>query len=476
MKRFASILLICLPLLVKGQIVLDGNADDAAWRILALVNTTGTPNTGFGSGNTLGVLKYHSNATTLFLAVTGDVNANNNIVVFIDNLSYSGRGPSRLGENMRNVLGPNVFRTSSGSCPVPEPNGLSGARMDAGFDADYAFAFNKGNTSTDVFLDVVRFSNYLNDGTTNSYLAGPHYVGSCNQSGATASHSFNITNWNTNGNQISFAWLNGYDASTASNRGVELAIPYAALPGFAAGQQCRFFVLLTNYEGLASNVCIPGDPNTIGNSGSASNLNCSFNLSTISNFGKDVFYTEPTVVLPLSFLGVKAGWVGEAVRVDWSVAEQGEANYYEVERSADGVRFERIGVVAAREQGSVAQYSYVDNGALPGRNLYRIVARKRSGARVYSRLVEIENQSVSLIGLYPNPVTDKLFVRLGALEGKPGNWSVFNEMGQRVLSGQLTNTGPIECIVLPPALPVGTYRFSLASEGKIAARSFVKGR
>lgn len=464
MKRFAMLLFGWVPCLAWGQIVMDGSSNDAAWRILGLVNTTGVANSSFGSTNTLGVLKYHSNANTLFIAITGDIDNNNNIVLFIDNLSYVGRGPNRLGANMSGIYS-TVFRTASGTCPSPEPNGLSGSILDAGFDADYAFAFNKGNTSTDLFLDALRFSDYRNDGIpTPAYLAGPHFVGTCNQLGGTSSYSFNITNWNTSGSSVSFAWQNGYNASTNPHRGLELSIPYAALPGTAVGNQVQFFVLITDASGRASNVCIPGDPGS-------SSLGCSFNLSTISNPGEDIFYTTPLVVLPLNFLGVSAKWSGEAVRLDWSVAEQGEANYYYVERSSDGVRYERIGGLAAREQGSVAQYGFSDEAPLTGVSLYRIAVRKRSGAVLYSRAISIENQRISLMSIYPNPATDKVFIRLGDRVGSTCQWILYNELGQKVLAGMLPSSTPVTCLSLPPTLPRGQYRLSLVSEGRIASRT-----
>ncbi|MEY4892766.1 MAG: hypothetical protein RIQ34_1378, partial [Bacteroidota bacterium] len=477
MKRLASIILIWLPLFSGGQITVDGDCSEASWRILALVNTTGTPNSGFGSNNTLGVIKYHSNATTLFIAITGNVDANNNIVLFIDDVSYSGRGPNKLGANMSSVFN-SVFKTTSASCPTggsnpSEPNGLSGAVMDAGFDADYGFAINKGNTSTDVYMDAVRFSNYLNDPLpTPAYLAGPTYVGNCNQSGGTASYPISISGWNSGNSQISFAWQNGYDAATAQNKGIEISIPYNFLPGVALGHQMRFFALITNADGFASNVCVPGDPNTIGNAGSASNLGCSFNLSTITNSGKDIFYTDPLMALPLSFLGFKSRWEGEKVRLDWSVAEQGEANYFYIERSSDGIQHERIGTVAARDQGSTSSYSFIDPYPKSGRNFYRIAAQKRSGVVLHSHALSIDNQRISLISLYPNPTTDKLFIRMGDARNQPCSWSIFSETGQQVLTGQIAVSQSLESILLPPSLPSGTYRISLASEGKSASRSF----
>lgn len=465
MKRLASIILLCFPLIVQGQITVDGDCSEPFWRILALVNTTGTPNTSFGSSNTLGVIKYHSNATTLFVAITGNVDANNNIVLFMDDASYNGRGPNPLGANMRGVSS-SVFRTSSGSCPAPEPNGLAGARMDVGFDADFAFAVNKGNTGTNLYMDAVRYSNYINDPVpTPAYIAGPVYIGNCNQSGATASYGVNVSGWNSGSSQISFAWQNGYEATSAPNKGLEISIPYACLPGVAVGHQLRFFALITNFEGFASNVCIPGDPG-------ASHLGCNFNLSTITNSGRDIFYTDPLVALPLSFLGLKPGWEGEKVRLDWSVAEQGEAGFYSVEHSADGFNYASVGRVMAGTEGATAKYKYLDPAPIWGSNYYRIVAHKRMGGVTYSKSVRIENQRVSSIGIYPNPTRNKLFVRLGGLSGRPCSWSIYTESGQRVLSGQITVSQTLESIVLPPSLPAGTYRFSLFSEEKSAARSF----
>jgi hypothetical protein len=413
----------------------------------------------------LGVIKYHSNATTLFVAITGNVDANNNIVLFMDDASYNGRGPNPLGANMRGVSS-SVFRTSSGSCPAPEPNGLAGARMDVGFDADFAFAVNKGNTGTNLYMDAVRYSNYINDPVpTPAYIAGPVYIGNCNQSGATASYGVNVSGWNSGSSQISFAWQNGYEATSAPNKGLEISIPYACLPGVAVGHQLRFFALITNFEGFASNVCIPGDPG-------ASHLGCNFNLSTITNSGRDIFYTDPLVALPLSFLGLKPGWEGEKVRLDWSVAEQGEANYFYIERSVDGVQYERIGTVAARDQGSTSSYSFIDPSPKSGRNFYRIAAQKRSGSKVYSQALSIDNQRISLISIYPNPTTDKLFIRMGDARNQPCSWSIFSETGQRVLTGQIIVSQSLEPILLPLSLPAGTYRISLVSEGKSASRSF----
>jgi hypothetical protein len=168
---------------------------------------------------------------------------------------------------------------------------------------------------------------------------------------------------------------------------------------------------------------------------------------------------------------VSAKIEGAGVRLDWSVAEQGEANYYYLERSADGIQFEQIGFVSTREQGSVAQYHFVDESPMGGRNIYRVVARKRNGQMVYSRTIPIENQDISPIHIFPNPAAHKVFIRTDTFEGGPCRWTLLNGLGQPVLSGMLAETQSIECLSLPPTLPNGSYRLTLISKGKIAART-----
>ena len=131
MKLLAKFLLILFPFGVQAQFVIDGVMDEPQWMIIGNVNSssTYTSNTGFGAGNVLGFLKYYSDPNNLYLGISGTVDANNDIIVFIDDESYNGRGPAQLGVNMSGIFS-TAFRTTRFSCPTgginpPEPNGLS---------------------------------------------------------------------------------------------------------------------------------------------------------------------------------------------------------------------------------------------------------------------------------------------------------------------------------------------------------------
>lgn len=474
MKLLAKFLLILFPFGVQAQFVIDGVMDEPQWMIIGNVNSspTYTSNTGFGAGNVLGFLKYYSDPNNLYLGISGTVDANNDIIVFIDDESYNGRGPAQLGYNMTAgwFVNTTAFRSGSFSCGnPPNPNGLSGSIMDTDFDADYAFAFNKGNSGTDFFLDAVRFSDHMQDATAKAYMEGPVNVGMTDQSGTPGNFSIALPNWNTGAAQISFAFQNGFDINDAvlRNHGVEIKLPFAAIPGISAPHRARFFVIITSHEGFASNVCIPGDPG-------ASNLGCSFNLAPINNPGYDIFYTQPWVILPLSYLSTAAKWNNGQAQVQWTVAQDFEALHYSVERSANGTSFSAIGTVAAKQLKDFASYSFTDNNPLRGKNFYRIKAIRRNGEPKYSQQAMLENTAGSFY-IYPNPASHDVTVFCPDLVKGVYPLVIRNSAGQVVYqsaiyhtSGTLRNT-----LSLPAALPAGIYSVQLGSDRQLPAQRLI---
>lgn len=135
-----------------SQPVIDGVTNDA----LYTVQGTASANNGFGTGNDLGVIKSYASTTALYVAITGILNSNNNIVLFMDFNNYNGRGGNTLGGSSSSSNG--VFSTSTAPGDCGGNGGLNGAIMDAGFDADYALAFNEGNGTSNLFLDGVRLA------------------------------------------------------------------------------------------------------------------------------------------------------------------------------------------------------------------------------------------------------------------------------------------------------------------------------
>lgn len=110
--------------------------------------------------------------------------------------------------------------------------------------------------------------------------------------------------------------------------------------------------------------------------------------------------------LPLSFTNVTARSINNSVSISWATVNEKNVTHYEVERSSDGIQFERTGdaVQAANELSNT--YTLIDAAPGSGVNYYRVKATDRDGKSTLSDVVKVMMQNVqAVITVYPNPAT-----------------------------------------------------------------------
>lgn len=124
-------------------------------------------------------------------------------------------------------------------------------------------------------------------------------------------------------------------------------------------------------------------------------------IITASN-SDDIFFAKygPRSALPVTLSAFKAEKVnnGMQVKVYWTATTQLNNDYFEVERSKDGVHFESI----SRVQGctvciDVQKYQYYDNHPLNGISYYRLKQADLDGKVFYSHIVTINNATKNSI-------------------------------------------------------------------------------
>ncbi|MBK8951345.1 MAG: hypothetical protein IPM85_02280 [Chitinophagaceae bacterium] len=149
MKLLAKFLLILFPCWMQGRLLWMVTLMNKNGRIIGVANS----NNNFGPGDDLGLLKYHSDATTLYIGITCRLTSYNNVVLFFDDENYAGRGNAPLA-GTTGWSNTGVFKSNGNntvSCGTS--GGLDGAIMDYEcMDLDYAFSFNEGGQLTTSFL------------------------------------------------------------------------------------------------------------------------------------------------------------------------------------------------------------------------------------------------------------------------------------------------------------------------------------
>jgi Secretion system C-terminal sorting domain len=126
----------------------------------------------------------------------------------------------------------------------------------------------------------------------------------------------------------------------------------------------------------------------------------------VATYGRGIWETPffaDFVALPVKWLSFTAIKETNAVNLTWNVSGENASTKYEVEKSLDGVRFQKIG--AANNRGlSTAAYQLTDNNPVKGIQYYR-VKELTEGKLFYSAIVAVsfgEKQEQLLIA--PNPV------------------------------------------------------------------------
>jgi hypothetical protein len=163
------------------------------------------------------------------------------------------------------------------------------------------------------------------------------------------------------------------------------------------------------------------------------------------------------------------------VAVSWQVSNEGTQSTYFVERSADRIQFEIVGMVTGLANNQVVnEYQFIDDQPLSGRSYYRI--RQSSDQQViqYSDIAEVfmgSNNSGFL--LYPNPV-DEVFI-VEVLETYQSGLTVqlYNAAGQFINSFHYSNEVNKPEVSMA-GLPGGIYTIRILYDDRVSSQKMLK--
>jgi len=165
------------------------------------------------------------------------------------------------------------------------------------------------------------------------------------------------------------------------------------------------------------------------------------------------------IVLPVTFTSLEAYRKNNAVKVEWKVENETGIRHYEVERSADGVHFSKIGHDIAATNSS--SYQFDDESPLPGLNYFRIKAVENNRRIKYTNIAKLYfGKTPSGITVFPNPVSDgKINIYLSGGEKGDYHANLFNSNGQLIQTNKLAQlTGTANTTVeINKELPHGNY-------------------
>ncbi len=157
--------------------------------------------------------------------------------------------------------------------------------------------------------------------------------------------------------------------------------------------------------------------------------------------GNSPLSTAPfTTILPVELIDFNAKKRDQNISLKWKTASEINNDYFDVERSKDGVEFELIGMVKGEGTTElISEYSYLDRDPLEGYNYYRLKQVDFNDKFEYSPIIVVDFRGIKHtdLQLAPNPFNDQLNIILSEPVTKNTQFTIHDMMGRIVFTGIL---------------------------------------
>lgn len=188
------------------------------------------------------------------------------------------------------------------------------------------------------------------------------------------------------------------------------------------------------------------------------------------DFNTLTFTLVPGNTLPVTWVSFKGKATNNGVLLNWQTAEEKNNQYFEVERSTDGINYTTLAKVYPN---SAKSYTYTDKQA-QAKNIYRIKQVDNDGKVDYSDLVavNVNLQNNGIIQYITNPSSNLLKVGLSKNLNLPAKLSVYGTNGTILKTVSVNDTD--NNVIDISALANGVYVFGVEANGQAERKLFVK--
>ncbi len=208
------------------------------------------------------------------------------------------------------------------------------------------------------------------------------------------------------------------------------------------------------------------------------NINTTGNITStaVGTFGQFSFGSV-SWILATQFLNLSASAHQGYNQVEWKTLKEVNVNRFELQRADDGISFNTIATIGARNNIAGSEYSYNDRLPFNGIAWYRVLAVDKDGKQNYSTIVPVKsNGSNKEFYLYKNPSSANVYIVSNSSHKGLYQYSINSVDGQLIQKGsvRLPESGGITTIQMSSHKP-GTYLITLNNSterlsGKISVR------
>ena len=193
-----------------------------------------------------------------------------------------------------------------------------------------------------------------------------------------------------------------------------------------------------------------------------------------------ITYKVCVTTLPLTLLDFNGTFREGTTFLSWTTSMELNVSHFEIERSADGKTFTKIGEEWSKNATSgISHYTSLDEETPHGISYYRLRMVDRDGQYAYSRIVAVNNgeELFTLLGIYPNPAQEIMTVQFFSATEQKITISISTVIGQEVIGrNESTAAGINETKIIMNDLASGTYVLKLTNHttGETVLKKIIK--
>ena len=148
-----------------------------------------------------------------------------------------------------------------------------------------------------------------------------------------------------------------------------------------------------------------------------------------------IFFEVTNAPLPVEVTYFSAQAGNHQIELYWKTAQEHDVAYFQLDHSADGYSWGQLcRLSAVGNSAQIQVYEFRDMHPFYGKNYYRLRTVGNDGSAELAPVVELDFQeNLAAVRVWPNPVTDELFLHFETYSGRAFQSRVFDVRGNIVL-------------------------------------------
>ncbi|MTI19813.1 T9SS type A sorting domain-containing protein, partial [Fulvivirga sp. RKSG066] len=178
--------------------------------------------------------------------------------------------------------------------------------------------------------------------------------------------------------------------------------------------------------------------------------------------------------LPVDLLYLSGEVKNKSVVITWATSTEINNDYFLLERSVDGVNYEKVKTIeGAGNSSSTLKYEVIDDNPLFGQSYYRLTQVDFDGAYEVFNPVAVYVSSLSEMAVYPNPAVKGTDLKVFSGAQENVKFAIYNTEGVAIVSQMLQSGQNI--IALSEDIKSGFYIVKMTSgDDQIVKRLIIK--